>query len=215
MPNTCDFYDKCNEKIKLFKSDNKTIIKEYINGFGFKTQNSSDIKFKLIKEAINNIDRKTGRTELKKYIEYDHIVYEIEKGLFEFSLVHVTINKLEYHFISNIYFDKLYDLCVNLDINNKNINNTTLLPNILNKSIKPYFISFLPPELLHPKKWADILIRNQKRDEVSNNIQTTDIYKCGKCGERKFRITQLQMRGADEPTSTICTCMVCYHTFIK
>ncbi len=210
-----EFYSKCNEKIKLLGSDKKAIEKELFSTFEFKTKNSSDIKYNLLREAINTIDRNIAKKELLKYIEYENIVHEIEKGLFEFSLIHVTINKLEYHFVSNIYYDQLYNLCMNLDTDNEKINNNTLKPNIINKVFNPYFIAFLPPEVLHPKKWANIIIKNQKRNDIANNIQTSNIYKCSKCGERKFRITQMQMRCADEPTSTICTCMVCYFTFIK
>lgn len=209
-----DFKNTCNQKLKLLVNK-RSFEKEYMTKFCFRTKNSSDIKYKLIVEAEKLIDRNIGRKELKKYVYLDNVVYEIEKGLFEFSLISVTINKLELHFVSNIYFDKLYNLCVNLNMYNENINNQTLLPTILGNKFDPYFISFLSPEQLHPKHWSDIITKNRLRDETANNLQTTDIYKCGKCGERKFKITQLQMRSADEPVNTICTCMVCFNTFIK
>ena len=52
------------------------------------------------------------------------------------------------------------------------------------------------------------------REDKENNIATTDTYKCKKCGERKSKITQLQIRCADEPVSTFITCVVCYNTFV-
>jgi len=212
--NMTEFYDKCHEK-SLKVGDRKFREKDYIASFGFKTKNSSDIKYKLLCKAVDSIDRDLARKEFKKYIKHEHIVDKIESGLFEFALVYIITNKFEYHFVENIYYDQLHNLCVNLDTTNKLINNTTLLSNILDKLLNPYFIAFLPPELLHPKNWSDIIIKKQKQDEITNNINTTDLYKCAKCGERKFRIIQMQMRSADEPTSSICTCMVCYNTFIK
>ena len=44
-------------------------------------------------------------------------------------------------------------------------------------------------------------------------MSTTDIYKCFKCGERKTKIIQMQLRSADEPMTTIVTCQICYNVW--
>jgi DNA-directed RNA polymerase subunit M/transcription elongation factor TFIIS len=67
---------------------------------------------------------------------------------------------------------------------------------------------------MHPKRWAEILNIRKYREDKENNIATTDLYKCRKCGERKAKISQMQIRCADEPTSTFVTCLVCYNTFV-
>lgn len=38
---------------------------------------------------------------------------------------------------------------------------------------------------------------------------TTDMWRCGKCGERKCTYYQMQTRGADEPMTNFVTCTVC------
>ena len=98
---------------------------------------------------------------------------------------------------------------------NKKINNTTLLPMLYNVSFNPYFTAFLLPEQLHPKKWIDVVKKKQIRDEAINTQPYSDIYTCAKCHEKKFKISEIQLRCADEPTNKICQCMVCFHTFIK
>lgn len=209
------FNEMCINKLKTTKFNKWGLEREYVNRCKFRTKNSNDIKYKLLVKAEELIDRNVGRTELKKYTKLDHITFEIESGLYEFSLIHVTVNNLADHFILETYRDKLYDLCVNLDSDDKNVNNRTLLPSIINGTINSYFIAFLSPEQLHPKRWLSLVTRQHMREAEANDFQTTDIYKCAKCGERKFKITQLQLRGADESTSVFATCMVCYHTFIK
>ncbi len=37
----------------------------------------------------------------------------------------------------------------------------------------------------------------------------TDIFKCGKCKQRKCSYYQMQTRSADEPMTTFVTCLVC------
>lgn len=210
-----DLLKSFNEKVNAFLFDKKFIEREYVSRYGFKTKNSSDIKYSLMIIAENNIDRNHARQLLKKYVEFDHIAYEIEKGLFEFALIHVTIDKsIQDHFVVPVYTDKLHTICDNLDINNKIINNKTLLPTILAPSFNPYFVAFLSPDQLHPKHWMDIVLKKQIKDEAMNNFQTTDIYKCKKCKERKFKITEIQLRSSDEPMNRVCTCMTCYYTFI-
>lgn len=205
------------EKLKTLKFDKKSIEKDYVLRYRFKTKNSSDIKYSLLKVAENSINRKNGKTELMKYIKDDFTVADIEKGIFEFSLINVTINKLQDHFVSNIYDEKLYDLCSNLDTTDKNVDNQTLLPTIINNAFSSYlyFVAFLSPEQLHPKRWSEIIVKRQLQDDTVNNLQTTDIYQCRKCKERKFKITRLQLRCADESENVFYTCMVCYTTFIK
>ncbi|CAI5468534.1 unnamed protein product [Closterium sp. Yama58-4] len=38
---------------------------------------------------------------------------------------------------------------------------------------------------------------------------TTDMFKCGKCGQRKTTYFQMQTRSADEPMTTYVTCLTC------
>lgn len=210
-----DFNQKCIQKIKSMKLDKHGLEKEYVNNFRFKTRNSNDIKYNLLVKAEEIINRQDAIKKLMKYVKFEHIAYQIEKGLYEFSLIHVTINNIQDHYVENVYLDKLHDLCSNLDINDEYVCNETLIHTVLNGKFNPYFLAFLSPEQLHPKRWADVIQKKQIREDTANNLQTTDIYKCAKCGERKFKITELQIRCADEPMARFVTCMVCYNTFIK
>lgn len=210
-----NFEQMYRDKLASIKNDKYFFEREYISVHNFKTKNSSDIKNSLMMMAYKLLDRDIAVKELLKYVKYPHIAIIIEKGLFEFSLINVTINKLQHNMINMIYMDKLYDLCGNLDIDDKKIDNKTLLNVVMQSEFDSYFLSFLSPEQLHPKRWSDIVLKKQLQYDTVNNLQTTDIYKCSKCGERKFKITEIQLRSADEPVSRFHTCMVCHNTFIK
>lgn len=206
--------EDCVKKLNSTSFDKRGLEKEYLLTYKFKTRNSTDIKQSLLKEAKVSIDREAGRNELTRYIILP-IAHEIEKGIFEFALTHVTTNRLQDHYVGMTYDDKLLDICANLDQTNKKINNTTLLPMLYDVTFNPYFTAFLLPEQLHPKKWIDIVKKKQIRDEAINTQPYSDMYTCAKCHESKFKISEIQLRCADEPTNKICQCMVCFHTFIK
>jgi DNA-directed RNA polymerase subunit M/transcription elongation factor TFIIS len=194
---------------------NKLICeKDYINKYNFFTKSSNDIKIILLKKAEGLIDRKNAIKKLEKYIE-ESLACEIEKGIFEFSLINVVIHKFQDNFVSNIYFDKLEDICKNLDLTNISIGNTILIETVRSKDFNPKIVAFLSPEQLHPKRWSDIMEKQKIREDVINNISTTDSYKCKKCGESKTKVSRLQLRSADEPENLFIVCLVCYHTTIK
>jgi predicted metal-binding protein len=189
--------------------------KEYINMFKFVTKNSNDIKLPLLKYAVKILNRSDSINKLRHFVKNEFVATDIEKGIFEFALVNVVINKFQHILVENIYLDKLSDICDNLDITNCHIDNKTLLPLVTNGSFRPFFVAFLSPDQMHPKRWSATVDKQKAKDDAINNISTTDIYRCGKCGERKMKISRLQLRSADEPENLFLVCLVCFHTFIK
>jgi DNA-directed RNA polymerase subunit M/transcription elongation factor TFIIS len=188
------------------------VDKEYIDSYHFITSSSNDISITLLKEA-EKINRKECVKELMKYVKEEYLAEEIEKGIFEFALVHVTIHELEHCLVENIYRNKMNDICENLDTSSEGIGNRTLLSSILRNEIKPVYIAFLAPEQLNPASWSAIIERQQRIEKISTNIGTTDLYECHRCHSRKCIIRQMQTRSADEPMTTFVTCLVCNNTF--
>jgi DNA-directed RNA polymerase subunit M/transcription elongation factor TFIIS len=183
-----------------------------IEKYGFKSAYSSDLSIKLIDYAQENIDRIGTVIKIAPLLFSTEMAKKLELGIFEFALIHVTINNLDQNIITAIYNDKVADIMINLD-KNSYVNNNTLLPTITSGAIDPQLIAFLSPQQLHPARWDDILSKKRYAEDAENNMATTDIYKCKKCGEKKSRITELQTRSADECSTKFITCMVCYNTF--
>jgi transcription elongation factor S-II len=109
----------------------------------------------------------------------------------------------------------LNELCENLDIKNKKIDNQMLFPSVMKFRLSPFSLAFLTPRQMHPANWAKEEERKRKRNKHLKDIPTTDIYECHKCGNRKCTVDQVQIRGADEPMTLIIVCVVCYNTFTK
>lgn len=180
----------------------------------FITENSRDIIDNMISFATLNINRSTYIIQLANLLYDINIAVLIEASIFEFSLIHATLNNIDKHLIYAIYDDKFTDIYMNLDQSSR-LNNKTLRDSVLQGIINPRLIAFLSPDQMHPESWTPILNKIKFREATENNMATTDLYKCYKCGERKCKVTELQLRAADESTSRFITCLVCYNTFIK
>lgn len=202
--------DKQNYNIDDFSYD-----KEFLKNCDFIMENSLYIPIKFIKEVEKQVNRKDTINKIEELIKCYSIAEYIEKGLFEFSLNYVTTHGYPEHFFQLTYNDKLNDILLNLDIKNKHINNQTLLPSILSSKISGQIVAFLNMYQLHPIRWKSIIDKNNLRDDTMTQVNTTDEYKCGRCGERKHIYYITQTRCIDEPATIFYTCTVCRKTFTK
>ncbi len=195
--------------------NNFSYDREYIRRQHFIMTNSCYLPVDFIKFAEKQIDRKKIIEDFDKYINCLPISIQIEKGLFEFSLNYIKTSLLEWSEFYPVYMDKFYEICENLDINNDKINNRTLLPALLDGSISAQTVPFLKMYQLHPLRWKHIIDKNNLRDLTLYTVNTTDEFKCGRCGERKHTYYITQTRSADEPATVFYTCINCKKTFTK
>ena len=189
--------------------------KEYLNKFNFIMENSLLLPIKLIKYAEENLKRKEAIEKLEKVINCYTLAEDIEAGIFEFTLNYVQSNNFHLTDLMPIYEDKLHEIYINLDQNNDRIQNKTLLFDLLESKMSGQIIAFLKMYQLHPIRWKHIIDKNNLRDNTLSTINTTDDYKCARCGERKHIYYITQTRSADEPATIFLTCTVCKKTFTK
>ena len=207
-------YSMSIEYIKNITLDNFDSSKILFLKSNFITENSKDINDYNVAFALANIDRVSYVIKLSNLLFDIKIAIAIEMSIFEFSLIHMTLKNIVKDFIPAIYDDKFVDIFVNLDENSR-LKNKTLRRSVLEGIINPKIIAFLSPDQIHPECWAPILMKIEFRQTTENNMATTDFYTCRKCGEKKSKVTELQLRSADEPGTSFITCLVCYNTFLK
>lgn len=197
----CNYISKFNQLDELTKM------------FKFRTLGSSIIRVDVMYYAIKNLDRKTAIFSLERYVPIG-IADAIERGILEFTLIQISNEASDViEFIKNIYKAKVHDICVNLDVNNKRINNQSLRGSLIGGGLDPHFVAFMSPSQLHPARWAKELAKQRNIEEANNNQKVTDIYQCRKCHDRKCTTMQMQTRSADEPMTIFVTCLTCYNTF--
>jgi DNA-directed RNA polymerase subunit M/transcription elongation factor TFIIS len=206
------------DRKKELKFDNFSYNREYVRRQKFIMLNNCFTQpkvVKLIQEADLMLNRKDTINKIDLFVHCLPVSQLIELGVFEFSVNYVKTHDLSLTELQMIYTDKSDELCLNLDMNDKNIKNETLLPAILRGEINPQTIAFLRFNHLHPENWKSIIDKNNLRDEILSTVNTTDEFKCGKCGERKHTYYITQVRSADEPATVFYTCVNCLKTFTK
>lgn len=181
--------------------------------FKFRTSASNTIRNDVMYYAIKNIKPKNAIFKFSKYVPMD-IALKLERGIMELILIDMSSEKPDViDFIVNKYQSKVNDICANLDLTNKRIENKTLTPSLIDGTLDPHWVAFMTPQQVHPIRWKKELEKRRLAEQASNEKKVTDIYKCRKCGDRKSTTTQMQTRSADEPMTIFVTCLTCYNTF--
>jgi len=178
----------------------------------FITPQGNDLSFNQIYEINKTIDRDTILSKFIEILDDIDKAIELEAGIFEFAIVYTLTKNLSKQMVTAIYQDKLMSIVENL-IDSSEIDNRTLKGQILNSNIAPQETPFLTPQEIHPERWKEQIRKKELKEYKKKNMAVTDLYKCYKCGERRCKITQMQIRSADEPMTLMITCLVCFHTF--
>jgi hypothetical protein len=208
---------KQNKGKKCDKGKNNEIyIDEYLRKnivelFQFRTLNKTDFLTEDIIYLDKSVDRINSIEKMEKLTNDYYIAKEIECGIFEFVLTRIKELNIIAKILPNMYFKMLDEIINNLNIKN----NPTLLPNILNGTIEPFKIAFFSPHQIHPLKWKKEIDKQIETAKLRDDVPTTDLYKCYKCGARRSIVHQVQIRCADEPMTLFITCIECNNTYTK
>jgi DNA-directed RNA polymerase subunit M/transcription elongation factor TFIIS len=201
-----------NKQIENFNKYENEVSPFHHSKYDFITVNSVDIKDTYIQYAEEILDRPTNQMAINKVIQNIDLALKIEMSVFEYSLIYCLNNHYDQKFLKPIYDDKIQNILLNLNPNN-HIKNTAFLKNLLNNKINPSEVAFMSPSQMHPEKWQYWIKKKEYKEWRENSIAYSDVYQCGKCKERKCKVTQLQTRSADEGATIYISCMVCHHTF--
>jgi len=189
----------------------KIVSPYHYSKYEFISEHPEEFSIKLIQYAETHIERYKYQLELFDIIEDKKLAINVENSIFEFALSYILNNNLDDSFIKDIYIDKYNSILQNIN-GNKKINNTTLLLNIKNNTIDPKEIAFLQPYEIHPDRWKNIIDKKNYKELKKLNEDYCTIHKCPQCGESKTKVTQVQIRSADEPVTTFIVCIVCGKT---
>lgn len=188
-------------KKKLVNFDESNFILEY----------SKAINKNAIDYLNNRIDYNVYVNKLKLLGLSEKISRGIVNGICEYALVTITNKSYENEYSEFIFYDKFRMLYDNINPNSR-ISNKNFIEDIKSETFSPQLVPFLSPDQIFPEHWVNIHKKIEKREEAVKNMATTDQYECKYCHSRRSRVTQFQIRCADEPMTTFITCMNCYRT---
>ncbi len=167
-----------------------------------------------ISDDINEI-RKNNITILNKVINNMNKTKIIEESIFKFtcekSNIRKVIKKWENPIFRKIYINKSRSLYMNLK-KDSYIKNTSLITKINSPKFDLENIAFMTYQEIFPEHWKKLLDEKYKREAVMYEDKTeamTDMFKCGRCKQRKCTYYELQTRSADEGMTIFITCVNC------
>tara|TARA_B100000161_G_scaffold246085_1_gene201387 strand:- start:122 stop:601 length:480 start_codon:yes stop_codon:yes gene_type:complete len=130
----------------------------------------------------------------------------IENSIYEFSESYAETQGTPF-LIEQIYQDKADELFCQFNDKSKK----KLIKDIKSGVINPETIAQLKPQELNPEKYEKITKKKELEEYNKNNKASTDIFKCSKCGHRKCKVEEKQVRAGDEPATTFVECQECGH----
>lgn len=151
--------------------------------------------------------REKNKTYFGKLLSAD-LINKIEKSVYEFSIDYATVNETPY-LIEQIYDTKIDEIIKLV----KDTDSDYFLKNIKNGKINPDKVGLMSPDELNPDKYDKINRKKELEEYKKNNQATSSVFECRKCKNRKCQVVQRQTRAADEPATTIVTCMECGYEF--
>jgi DNA-directed RNA polymerase subunit M/transcription elongation factor TFIIS len=140
---------------------------------------------------------------------------DIEKSVLNYSIIIGKERKIKRDWSSptfkKIYINKARSLFTNIN-GDSYINNVLLLKKIKQKSIDIKNIASLNCQEIFPEHWKKFLDEKFKQEKLmyEDDIEAnTDLFKCGRCKQKKCSYFDLQTRSADEGMTSFITCLVC------
>lgn len=144
------------------------------------------------------------------------LVEDLEHAIYDYISEYLSRVHLEKSWenpkFRQLYLSKARSVLNNLNSESYVKNGNNLLERYRKGEISAREIANMTPYELDPKRWKQHEEKKEHDAKIfSKNlaIGTTDLFKCGKCKERKCTYYEMQTRSQDEPMTTFITCMNC------
>jgi DNA-directed RNA polymerase subunit M/transcription elongation factor TFIIS len=169
--------------------------------------------------TTNDIDfRELAFEKIKTFVDLpDEQAHDLEKGIYNWTIEFSNANSIflgwKNDVFTKLYNNKLITMLNNLDADSE-LQNTNLLKRLKNKEFKPHELPFMAPYEIFPERWMAIINKKLKKDQSvldSDVASQTDLFKCGKCKQRKCSYYEMQVRSADESATLFISCLNCKH----
>lgn len=158
------------------------------------------------KETIVNMEASS--------VNIESLPSNIEIGIYNYAIKEATnrkiIKKWENKFFVQLYIDRLKTVVFNLK------KTPLLIEKLVTGYITPELFASMSHQEMYPDKWNKLIALKIKRDESKyvNRVEaSTDMYQCRKCKSRKCTYYSVQLRSADEPMTTLISCLECSYNW--
>tara|TARA_Y100000389_G_scaffold205110_1_gene263331 strand:+ start:12833 stop:13348 length:516 start_codon:yes stop_codon:yes gene_type:complete len=152
----------------------------------------------------------------KKDLKFpEKTIKNLEIGIYNQTLDYCKIQEIPLNWDSELFTSIYMNKCISIFSQLKEgayIENTGLIEKLKKNEVKAEEIAYLKNEDMFPEKWSELL--DKHRDTVKNAYEMTmesmsDSIVCKRCKSRKVTYVEVQLRSADENSTTVATCLDC------
>ena len=197
----------------IYNDINEYGLDDNIDILGIDNDKIEDNKIEELEK--NNSIRTFIKELLNTVIKNMDITTAIEKSILDYTINIGKERKVKIDWDSpvfkKIYFNKARSLYSNI-YGSSYIKNELLLNKIKKNLISIEEIANLNCQEIFPEHWKIFLDEKYKQEKImyEDDIEAnTDLFKCGRCKQRKCSYYDLQTRSADEGMTSFITCLVC------
>jgi len=165
------------------------------------------LKLLLLSDVLSN-NEKFENLDIK---DKNLIIKKIENSCYKYTIFQSKKNNIILSW-DEILFEDLYHMTCYKIISNLNeefILDSNFSNKIFDRKIDLDNIAFLSSREIFPEKYIKIDQNIEKRKNVKQTINTSRMYKCGRCGKNETVLESLQMRSLDEGNSIFAICVDC------
>jgi len=162
----------------------------------------------VISSAMTETIRDQARTIMSNLdgIKDGNIV-DLERGIYNWCVDFCTstngFRKNSLEDFEKVYNDKFQSVMIYLE------DNATIRTKFNMNQIQGRELAYFQAFEWNPECWQVTLSEKLKRETTSTGLEqsTTDLFKCGKCKQRKTSYYEMQIRSADESATIFITCL--------
>lgn len=222
-------FEKLDELLKASPSENirEFIKKEFSNKFEkkFEVNDTNTSDDKVVSDELQNssddlYESLTCDQAMKKY-KFDNSKHDKALEMF-FNSFKSNIENINFDKAANIS-KKIVDQLISefsatfpKEVRSKSHNlkeNTKLCANVYYKSLDTSDFVKMTTEQMQSEdlrsKDSEYIKNSLLASQLAKVAADTDMFKCGRCKQRKCTYSQLQTRSCDEPMTTFVSCTVC------
>ena len=149
----------------------------------------------------------------------EKIIKNLEIGIYNYTLDYCKDQEIPLNWESDLFQSIYMNKCIAIYSQlhkGSYIENKGLIDKLKKNNLEAGKVAYMTNDEMFPEKWSDILGKHLNKVKNAYEINTTsmsDTIVCKKCKSRKVTYVEVQMRSADENSTTIVTCIDCNFKF--
>jgi DNA-directed RNA polymerase subunit M/transcription elongation factor TFIIS len=140
------------------------------------------------------------------------LIEKIERSCFNYAISRAIDGNIPTKWENDFFKDLYGTICAKIGANitlSGSVQNTYLLPAILNGTVSITELPKMSSQELFPEKYKEVIEKLESSKNVQRTIKTSAMYRCRRCHKNECTIENRYNRSLDEGVNLTITCVAC------